>query len=384
MLQRIADRVVPDLADACWVYLVDRDGEVRQVAAAGGEVADAAAAAARAVEPPRLDPEHGVGFVLATGRSQLVTDLAAAGPVCAGGRRPHAMIAVPFRARAETVGAITLLACRDELRYGADTLALVEDLAHRIALVLHNARLYEDAQHAVEVRDEFLALASHELRTPLTPLIASVQALEQVAGSGDLQRAPPELLSRMLERIGRQAQRMRRLVESMLEVVELQAGRFDLHPAPTDLAAVARDVCDRMRELCRRAGCTLTLSAPRPVVGRWDRERLGLVLTQLLSNAAKYGAGHPVEVEVDSDGARARLVVTDHGMGVSPELAPTIFRRFERGVSVRSYGGLGLGLYLAKQIVDAHGGTIAVHSDPATPGATFVVELPLGPTAGET
>jgi signal transduction histidine kinase len=125
-----------------------------------------------------------------------------------------------------------------------------------------------------------------------------------------------------------------------------------------------------------QAGCSVQFSAASPVVGRWDRLRLEQVVTNLLSNAMKYGAGKPIEVVVEGNGERARLAVRDHGLGISETAQRRIFGAFERAVSERHYGGLGLGLYIARQLVVAHGGSIRVESKPGL-GATFTVELSL-------
>jgi signal transduction histidine kinase len=144
-----------------------------------------------------------------------------------------------------------------------------------------------------------------------------------------------------------------------------------------DLAALTRELVARMSEELAKAGSDVRLVADGPVPGRWDRLRLEQVLVNLLSNAAKYGAGHPVEVRVDLDGTVARLAVSDQGIGVAPEEQERIFERFERSVSVQQhFKGLGLGLWITKRIVEAHGGSIRLRSQLGQ-GSTFTVELPL-------
>jgi signal transduction histidine kinase len=183
--------------------------------------------------------------------------------------------------------------------------------------------------------------------------------------------------------VGRQTRRLRGLVEDLLSVSRLELHRLAENVEAFDLAALAREVIDRMAEDMNRDGCSVTLRAERPVVGCWDRDRIDQVVVNLLSNARKFGSGHPVEVVVEEAGAKARLSVRDHGIGIAPEDVPNIFDRFGRAVSSRQYGGLGLGLYIVREIVRAHCGTVGVESVPGE-GALFTVELPLGrPPGGE-
>ncbi len=145
-----------------------------------------------------------------------------------------------------------------------------------------------------------------------------------------------------------------------------------------DLAALVAEVTDRAAEELRRAGCAVSIDAPPSVIGRWDRTRLEQVVTNLLANAMKYGAEAPIRITIAADEAAARLTVQDGGIGVAPGDQERIFQRFERAVSERHYGGFGLGLWIARQVVEAMGGSIRVRSELGE-GATFVVELPLAP-----
>ena len=229
-----------------------------------------------------------------------------------------------------------------------------------------------DAENAVRLRDEFLAIASHELRTPLTPLRLQLQVMlrhlrKGPGGAEDLEAAAESAL--------RQTERLTMLVNDLLEVSRISMGRLTLNVESMDLAEAAREVLGRHESEARSAGCRLSLRA-ESVVGRWDKLRVDEVLTNLVVNAIQYGAGKPVEVAVERAGGTARLTVHDQGIGISSEDQRRIFDRFERAVPVRSYGGIGLGLYIAKQIVVAHGGSIGVRSAPGE-GSTFTVELPV-------
>ncbi|MBX3470007.1 MAG: response regulator [Planctomycetes bacterium] len=231
--------------------------------------------------------------------------------------------------------------------------------------------LYEQARRAVEVRDEFVSVAGHELRTPLAALQLQVQVLgRRIAAQAD--GADVAARAARLEQL---VQRLARLVEQLLDVNRLADQRLHLEPEEVDLAALARDVAGRMEEEAARAGARLVVDAPAPVIGRWDPLRLEQVLANLLSNAVKYGAGRPVTVTVAERDGQAALTVRDEGLGISADDQRRIFERFERAVPVKQYGGLGLGLWITREIVRAHGGDVHVDSSPGA-GATFTVALP--------
>jgi signal transduction histidine kinase len=178
-----------------------------------------------------------------------------------------------------------------------------------------------------------------------------------------------------LQVIQRQAKRLGVLIEQLLDVSRLRRGRIELDREDVDLAEILREVSGRLAGSLSLAGCTIGLSTPGSVVGRWDRVRIEQVITNLLSNAIKFARSTAIEAGVEVDGDTARLVVRDRGMGIAPVDQDRIFERFERAGPSKHFGGLGLGLYITRQIVEAHGGTIRVASTPGE-GSTFVVELP--------
>jgi signal transduction histidine kinase len=290
----------------------------------------------------------------------------------------QSLVTVPIRVAAP-IGAIGCYWAQPHLASTRE-IKLLQALADSASIAVENAQLYselkkkiEESRRAVRARDEFLSVASHELRTPLTALKLQLQVLTELLrrqpGGGD-----PLLLERLSRAISSN-QRLAALVEALLDVSRVSLGRLALDLQNFDLQELTREVVERFADQAQQAGCHITLRPCAPLVGRWDRGRMDQVLTNLLANAIKYGAGKPIELRLAARPTTAILTVKDEGIGISSEHLPLIFERFSRAASPRHYGGLGLGLYLSRQIVEAHGGTIRVQSRPGQ-GARFRVELP--------
>lgn len=232
---------------------------------------------------------------------------------------------------------------------------------------------------AVHARDVFIGVASHELRTPLTSLhlqVATLQPAVEAVADATLR----EKLARKLGVVARQTDRLTQLVENLLDVSRAMSGRFELAFEEFDLREVVLDVVGRNREQAMRAGCSLEVEADSPCPGRWDRLRVEQVLTNLLANAIKFGFGKPIDVTVECEARVVRIAVRDRGMGIRPEDQQRIFERFEQAGTPRPFGGLGLGLWIVRQILRAMGGTIAVTSQPGA-GSVFTVAVPRDPGA---
>ncbi|MCP3136835.1 GAF domain-containing sensor histidine kinase [Pyxidicoccus sp. QH1ED-7-1] len=381
--------LVPTLADAGVLYLGPPGEPARAVAAVHAEPARHVVLVDLL---RRYPPDPGLPGSLPplfdTGRTERVrlTDahLAAAARDLEQARLLRSLelrcyLGVPLVARGRVIGALALFRTDVARDFSVEEERLAEELSRRTALSLDNARLLREAREAVRLRDEFLGIASHELKTPLTPLHLKVQLLhkqvELAAARG--QPVSAERVSETLEVVQRQVRRLTSLVDNLLDVSRITAGRLKLELEEMDLASVAAEILYRFAPSASQLNCALELHAPMAVVGRWDRLRLEQVVTNLLSNALKYGAGQPVSVHVEAQGRLARLTVRDGGIGISAEDLPRIFERFERAVSDRHYGGLGLGLYITRQIVEAFGGTVRATSALGQ-GSTFVLELPRG------
>jgi signal transduction histidine kinase len=382
-LTNVAKLVVSSLADWCIIHIVEEDGSVRRLASAHSDPSKAILLR----EYFQRYPERGlfnVDDVLSGGVSELHSKIPEE-LIRSTQKDPlqfdllnrlgfrSAMI-VPMRARKQKLGVIKFISGRTDRHFDGADLAVAENLAYRAALAVDNARLYRSAQQAVRAREQFLSIVSHELKTPLTPLKLQLQVIRRtVKKSGG---AKKERLDEMLSLAERQGDRIRILIDKLLDVSRIAQGRLRLEREQVDLKDLVSHVVNRFDEDSLLDGVRVTIEASGPVIGSWDRLSLDQMVSNLLSNAIKYGKRKPVAVTVSGNATQALLEVKDQGIGISDEDLKRLFAPFERAVSNRVYGGLGLGLYLVKQIVEAHGGDIRVQSRPGA-GSTFSVELPL-------
>lgn len=279
----------------------------------------------------------------------------------------HSKMAVPLLVKGTAVGAITFTAPVAR-RYDREDLEFAQQLAERAALSVENARLYRDAQEALGARDEFLSVVAHEIRGPLTSIHLCAQTLRQRAGQSTE-------TTRAVEIIEREDRRLGSFVDELLDVGHIRGGRFHFAFERVDLSEAVRGVAERLSDEVARARTTLSVDTDGPVLGEWDRFRIEQVVANLVSNAVKFSLGKPVEITVRAADGFAVLQVRDHGAGIPSEVRERIFLPFERAVSTRHFGGLGLGLYIARTIVGGLGGSIDVESKPDE-GSTFTVRLP--------
>ncbi|MDQ3364726.1 MAG: GAF domain-containing protein [Myxococcota bacterium] len=386
VLDELVSLVVPRFADWCAVELVEGD-TTRQLAVTHVDPEKVKwAARVREAYPPPTSSPRGLQQVLRTGRPELYPRIPAE---LLGGATHDAtqlellrqlpirsLVIVPLLASGTPLGAMTMGWAESDRHYSTSDLELFVELAHRAALAVENAALYRELQQAVRVRDDFLAAAGHELKTPLAALLMHVESLQRQLRRGVV----PSNLAPRLDKAARAGTRLERLIDELLDVSRITAGRLDLEAEWVSLDELVRDVVERFVEQAESAGCSITVHT-EPVTGTWDRSRIDQVISNLVANALKYGRGMPVELSVGTSGDAAVFRITDHGIGVAAAEQARIFERFERAVENRDFGGFGLGLWIARQIVAASGGSIDVVSAPGQ-GATFTVRLPRGEPGG--
>jgi len=278
-------------------------------------------------------------------------------------------IGVPLAVTRATLGALVLLSAGR--RFDRKDRELAEEVAQRVATALENARIHGTARDAIRARDDFLALVAHELRTPLTALqFATDDQLRKAQRSGDADAASRG------EDISRHVRRFVGVVERVLAASRIRAEGVKLARESCDLVALVEGCVGGVAERARRAGSPITVHADAPIVGQLDRVHIEEVVFALLDNAIKFGEGKAIEVSLRRDGAQAEVAVRDRGPGIATDRLNSIFLPFERAVPKEHFGGLGLGLYVAKAIVEEHGGSIGAQSL-AGEGTTFYVRLPL-------
>lgn len=383
-LQAISDLVVPRFADWCFIDLIEPDGGLRRIAVAhppGAESERIARTLQRSYAP--MNAPYGISQISARGTTSLMNDVSeeALAAVSRDGEHRDALlsmgircfVSVPMTSRGTTFGALTFLGTDLRTRFEPGDVALAEEVARRAALAVDNARLYRSAQEANRAKDEFLANLSHELRTPMTAIIGWAHLLEV----GDL---APDQVKLGLRTIRQSGEAQAKLIDDLLDVSRIVTGKLHLNPAEVRLSDIARGAIAAIRPAAeaKRHALEVDIRAEDAMV-LGDAARLQQVFWNLLSNAVKFTPpGGVVRVRLsEHDADSIALAVEDSGEGIEPEFLPLVFERFRQAATMaRGRTGLGLGLAIAKELVEMHGGFIAATSGGHGQGSTFTVTLP--------
>jgi PAS domain S-box-containing protein len=379
-MQRVADLAVPSLADWCAADMFTEGGEVERLAVAHKDPA----MMERVLEAGRRWPPRTDGPVLSTiirTRKALLVPEINAELIAASAHSPEhvaylqalplrAAIVAPLLARERVLGFLTLILADSDRTYTEEDLRLAEELAQRAATAIDNARLYEEAQTANRAKDDFLARLSHELRTPINAALGWTQLLRLGADAAQLDRG--------LTVIDRNTRALATIIEDLLEFSRNVRAELKIERGPIDLRDVVKKAVVAIEPLLAQKNVTLRLADGAPLACLGDAPRLQQVIWNLLTNAVKFTPpGGEISITYDSTPEHVELIVTDTGEGITAELLGTIFDPFRQG-AVHVTGGLGLGLAIVRQIVDAHGGSIQAASEGPGLGATFTVRLPRG------
>jgi signal transduction histidine kinase/PAS domain-containing protein len=397
-VQEVARLAVGRFADCCGVFLKGEDGRIEHVHFAHKDpTTESKLEEYYQLYPVDLDAPHGLPEVLRTGKTELVEEISAqiiaerVGINAAQAARIRELgfssyIVAPLNTRERPLGAICFARGRGAASYRKADVAIAEELAARMAVSLDNSRLYEAirsaALHAESARaeaervnlakDEFLAMLGHELRNPLAPMLTALELMRLRAGG--------DALPREAQIIERQTRHMVRLIEDLLDVSRITRGKVLLEREPVEAAALAAKAVEMVGPLLAQRSHALRVDIPQAgLLLHADPARMAQVIANLLANAAKYTppAGH-VEIAARRDGPDVVISVKDDGAGIAPDLLPRLFDLFVQGerTLARSEGGLGIGLTVAQNLVNLHGGSISAHSGGVGMGSEFVVRLP--------
>lgn len=385
-LQRVARLAVPFLADACIVDLLNTDRQFQRLALAHRDPGREQVLQMLHDRYPLSEYRpYPLMKVLETGRPLLISDVSDsvfAGVAVDAEHRARlqefgftsAMI-VPLRARERLLGSMIFITDVSGRHYAPLDLTFADELATQVAFAVDNARLYTEAQQALAARDEFLAFAAHELRTPVVAFRSATERLQHWATH---EQANQKLEQRVIDLLAASAIQLDRLIAMLGELAQIQTGHFSLDTQPLDLRQLTQQVVAELEPALQRH--TLHVKMPAdPVMIVGDMVRLNRVIHNLLENAIKYSPqGGPICVRLEHEQEQAVLAITDQGIGIPEADQPQLFKRFYRASNTHAHniGGLGIGLYLVKEIVTRHGGTVEVCST-AGRGSTFTIRLPL-------
>ena len=390
-VRSVADAIVPQFADWCVIDLLSNGDELQPVAALHRDPRlTAVIHELRERYPPverrqRRHPIHraidGPTTVWEAVRDEDLQARAADEEHLALMRRLGigSHIVVPLPARGRVTGTVSFIRGPDRPAFDADEVATAEDVARGTALAIDNARLYRSAQHAVAVRDRFLAVASHELRTPLSVVYGHWELLaRRLRRMPDLKASQRERTETSLRRLGQGIDQLRRLVEDLLDFDRVGGASTPLRRTELDLVTLVRDAVAGVHDPGARR--RIQVDVPDvPVIGVWDADRLAQVIGNLVGNALKYSpVDQPVEVVLTAEPTGVRLRIADSGIGIAKEQLDAIFEPFSRApnASAQHFPGLGLGLAVSREFVFQMGGRIWAESPGEGQGSSFIIELP--------
>ncbi len=307
--------------------------------------------------PPVIDPGHpAIAMAFRNRRAVLAQQTA---------------LVIPLATADRALG--TLVVTRSKGHYARTEIELGEVFGRYAANAIRNAELHRDAKHAIRVREEFLSVASHELKTPICSLQLQLEAAQSLFQSENPKAG--EIIPSLLYNALKQCGHLTRLIHEVLNMAQLGAHRLELRKECVDLLSLTNEVCERMAAELQRAGCEVHIRSHGSSLGNWDRIRIEQVLSNLISNALKYGQGKPIQISIEGTDDQVEFRIRDEGLGIPKEDQKRVFDAYERIHGSSQIDGFGLGLYIAKNIVQSHHGEISVRSSPDQ-GSTFIVKLP--------
>lgn len=386
-LANVAKLVVNYMADFCMIDLLNEEGKMERVAARSSNPKKRTLTNKMFDFPADPRNKEGIYYVAQTKKSVYIKDLdlkwLKRATISDQEREivhkleMNSFIFSPLVSRNKVIGVITIVSSKKGFFYSPADVLLAEEIGDRAGIAVDKARLYREAQEALRIREEFMSIAAHELRTPLTIILLHLQkAMVDIKKKFDKHTGMEQIVE-MLEKSEKQGQRLSKLIGDLLDVSLVNTGKLRLEKEKIELNEFLQDLISRFKLQENRKNAKIILRKNKtPVVGFWDKVRIEQVILNLLSNAVKYGRKKPVRVSLKKEGNEAVIQVKDDGIGIRQQDRKDVFELFRRSSSSIGYKGIGIGLYISKQIVEAHKGTIALESR-VDKGTTFTVRLPL-------
>ena len=385
-LQEITQLIVPAMADYCRIAVLDEEHQIRDMVT--NHIEPEKIALVRELYEQykhQVSSSFGLQRILDTGRAELITNATpkAVAPLLDDNSAILSIInalgltsymGIPLIARDKVIGAITFSSTQPQHHYTHEDLAFAQELARRIALSLDNSRLYAEAQQAIALRDEFISIASHELRTPVTSLKLYIQVLQK-----QLNKQAEASLTHSFAKMDAQLNKLTLLIEDLLNVSRIEHGKLDFQENWFDLNEVVKETVEQIQSTTRKQHIQVEGRINQLVWG--DKDRIGQVLTNLLTNAVKFSPqSDRIIVWLKATAGAIMVGVQDFGIGIEKEHLNHIFDRFHRvsDPEEKTYPGLGIGLYIAREIIQRHGGKLTVESKKGE-GSLFSFTLPATP-----
>lgn len=387
VIQNLAKLIVHELGDWCEFDLIENNQIYRHAGAHKNPSKFLLLEELAEKYPPQIDSPHPSAQVLRTKKPFILTNIQDKdiNNYCVDNYHSNliqrlgtrSVISLPMQSRGEILGVLTI-GSNTPFFYSKSILNLGLEIVHRTAVAIENTILYRQAQEAIKLRETFITVASHELRTPISALKLQIQLIlrfihdGQILASGDKGKDLNFMISKSLQ----YTNQIIRLIEIMFDTAQFKTKSIHLEKKEVNLKNLFIEVIELLKFELETSKCTLTLEGKDGIVGHWDPVRIKQVITNLLNNAMKYGAGKPIKILVEEETSHVKFLIEDKGIGIAKADQGRIFNIFERAVNFNDVSGLGLGLFISKQIVEAHHGQIWFKSEQGK-GSIFYVKLPL-------
>lgn len=385
VIAKISDACLPDLADGCIIDLVKEDTIQRIITKHRDPQTQTLLEELQKSYPPRMNSPQPAARVIRSGQPEIMRtvdhsilkahtfDLKHVELIEKIGLRSN--IAVPLIIRGQTIGSLGLFITTDRPIFNEEDLDTAIEVARRASLAIENAELYLKAQKAILQRDEFISIASHELKTPITSMKLQLQLADRMMAKNEDGKVEASYLKKVTNIANKQLNRITVLVEDMLDITRISSGKLPINLQETNVSKLVTEILSRLCDELGHLSTLLTSDIQNEVIALCDGFRIEQVLTNLLTNAIRYGEKKPIRVELSQDEFQVCIKVIDQGSGIAQVDQERIFERFERAVSASNISGMGLGLFISRQIMEQHQGTLTLESALGK-GSTFLAKFP--------